>query len=337
MGKEYDDGNSLCWGALDREDMPGGKMYDELISQWAVKRLQKDYEKPFFMAVGFVRPHVPFTAPKEFFDLYSLDGLQAPDIPANEMADIPIMGKSIAYGRLLGGDDYAVHKVSDTFSQEMVLAYLACVSFVDAEIGKVVDALEASGHAKDTVIVLWSDHGQHLGEKRTWRKQTLWEEATRVPLFFKAPGSATPPNKNSQVVSLLDIYPTLVDLCDLPKSDRLEGESLVPLFNDTKASRSRPVLSSWYYGNFAVRSNQWRYIRYRDGTSELYDHQKDGGEHSNLVTNGSSGFQQVVADHESWIPPNPSLPAGSTEWKKDTLDKRVDKWEAENSVPAWLK
>ncbi|MDB4767007.1 sulfatase-like hydrolase/transferase, partial [bacterium] len=124
--------------------------------EWAVQRLQKDYEKPFFMAVGFVRPHVPFTAPKEFFELYSLDGLQAPDVPADEMSDVPIMGKSIAYGRLKGGDDDAIHKVSDTYSQEMVLAYLACVSFVDAEIGKVVDALEASGHADDTVIVLWS-------------------------------------------------------------------------------------------------------------------------------------------------------------------------------------
>ena len=165
MGKEYDDGNSLCWGALDRDDMPDGKMYDELISQWAVEKLQQDYEKPFFLAVGFVRPHVPFTAPKEFFELYSLDELQPVDVPANEMSDIPMMGKSIAYGRLLGGDDDAVHRVSETFSHEMVLAYLACVSFVDAEIGKVVDALEASGHAEDTVIVLWSDHGQHLGEK----------------------------------------------------------------------------------------------------------------------------------------------------------------------------
>ena len=337
MGEEYDDGNSLCWGALDRDDMPDGKMYDELIAQWAVEKLQKDYEQPFFMAVGFVRPHLPYTAPKEYFDLYDLNDIAALDLPADEMSDIPMMGKSIAYGRLLGGDDAAVHKVSDTFSQEMTLAYLACVSFVDAEIGKVVDALEASGHADDTVIVLWSDHGQHLGEKRTWRKQTLWEEATRVPLFFKAPGAATPPNKNSQVVSLLDIYPTLVDLCGLSKSDRLEGESLVPLFEDAAATRSQPVLSSWYYGNFAVRSNQWRYIRYRDGTSELYDHQKDGGEHSNLMATDSLEFQQVVANLERWIPPSPSLPAGSTTWKKDSLDKRIDNWKTENSLPAWLK
>ena len=337
LGEKYDDGNSLCWGALDREDMPGGKMYDELISEWAVEKLQEDYEQPFFLAVGFLRPHVPYTAPKEFFDLYNLEGLQSPDIPADEMSDIPIMGKSIAYGRLLGGDDDAVHKVSDTFSQEMNLAYLACVSFVDAQVGKVADALEASGHADDTVIVLWSDHGQHLGEKRTWRKQTLWEEATRVPLFFKAPGGVTPPSKNSQVVSLLDIYPTLVDLCGLSKSDRLEGESLVPLFKDAAASRSRPVLSSWYYGNFAVRSNQWRYIRYRDGTTELYDHVKDGGEHRNLTATDSLQFQQVVADHERWIPPSPALPAGSTVWKKDTLEKRIDKWEKENALPAWLK
>jgi len=337
LGDEYRGGNSLCYGALDREDMPGGKMYDELIAQWAVGNLKKKHEKPFFMAVGFVRPHVPFTAPKEFFDLYNLEDIKPIDVPADEMSDIPIMGKSIAYGRIKGGDDHAVNSVSDTFSRELVMGYLACVSFVDAQIGKVVEALEASDYADNTVIVLWSDHGQHLGEKRHWRKQSLWEEATRVPLFFKAPGSVTPPAKNGEVVSLLDLYPTLVDLCGLPVSDRLEGESLVPLFGDPKASRSRPVVSSWYYGNQAVRSNRWRYIRYRDGSGELYDHQKDPGEHRNLIKIDSQEYQQVIAEHESWLSEPPALPAGSTKWKADTLDKRIEKWKSEDSVPQWLK
>ncbi|QEG24888.1 sulfatase-like hydrolase/transferase [Mariniblastus fucicola] len=335
LGEDYKDGNSLCYGALDREDMPGGKMYDELIAEWAVGSLKKDYEKPFFMAVGFVRPHVPFTAPKEFFDLYKLEDIKALDVPENEMSDIPMMGKSIAYGRLKGGDDHAISKVSDTFSRELILGYLACVSFVDAQIGKVADALEASDYADNTVIVLWSDHGQHLGEKRRWRKQTLWEEATQVPLFFKAPGNKTTPSKNDQVVSLLDIYPTLVDLCGLPVSDRLEGESLIPLFKDPKISRSRPVVSGWYYGNLAVRSNRYRYIRYRDGSGELYDHQSDPGEHRNLIDLPES--QQIIAEHEGWLPIEPALPAGSTTWKADKLDRQIERWQKNDSVPDWLK
>ena len=335
LGADYEDGNSLCYGALDREDMPKGKMYDELIAEWAVKNLKRDHDKPFFMACGFVRPHVPFTAPKEFFDLYNLADIKSPEVPDGEMSDIPLMGKSIAYGRLLGGDDHAAGKVSDTFRRELIMGYLACVSFVDAQIGKVVEALEASDYADNTVIVLWSDHGQHLGEKRRWRKQTLWEEATRVPLFFKAPDSITTPRNNGQVVSLLDIYPTLVDLCGLQVSDRLEGESLVPLFNDPQVSRSKPVVSSWYYGNLAVRSNRWRYIQYRDGTGELYDHESDPGEHRNLIA--MPQHQQVIAEHQGWLPREPALPAGSTTWKADKLEKRIDKWNKDGSLPDWLK
>lgn len=339
LGEKYEDGNSLCGGPLDREDMPNGKMYDELIAEWATGKLDQEYDKPFFLAVGFLRPHLPFTAPRKFFDLYKSENFEMPDIPADEMSDIPMMGKSIAYGRLLGGDDHAVSQVSDHYARDLVLSYLACVSFVDAQIGKVAEALEASDYADNTVIVLWSDHGQHLGEKHHWRKQTLWEEATRVPLFFKAPGSNASTGRNGQVVSLLDIYPTLVDLCRLPVPERLEGESLVPLFEDPTASRSKPVLSSWYYGNFAVRSNRWRYIQYRDGSSELYDHQQDPGEHRNLINRPDSEqvVQQVVAEHQKWLPSTPSLPAGKKRWTGDKLDKRIEDWEEDDSLPDWLR
>ena len=334
FGNEYEDGNSLCCGPLDREDMIDGKMFDEVIAEWAVANLKKKHKKPFFMATGFIRPHTPYTAPREFYDLYKGEEIVIPKMPEDEMADIPVMGKSIAYGRILGGDHHAVLRVSDTYWQELVMGYLACVSFVDAQIGKVVDALEASEYADNTVIVLWSDHGQHLGEKKHWRKQSLWEEATRVPLFFKAPGNVTPPTRNAEVVSLLDLYPTLVDLCDLPISDRLEGQSLVPLFSDPSLSRDKPVLNSWYYGNLAVRSNRYRYIRYRDGSEELYDHQIDPGEHNNLI--GTSEAKSVVVEHQKWLPDEPALPAGSSMWKPDKLDKRIESWEKEGGPPAWL-
>ena len=284
-GEDYADGNSLCYGPLDPEDMPDGKMYDEIIADWAIDKLNQDYKDPFFLAVGFVRPHAPFTAPREFFDLYNLADIRIPDVPEDEMADVPLMGKAIAYGRLKGGDHHAVVNLRDTFWQEMVYGYLACVSFVDAQIGKVVTALEESGHADNTIIVLWSDHGQHLGEKKKWRKQSLWEEATRVPLFFKTPEMTTAGQSCDEAVSLLDIYPTLLDVCKLPPAPKLEGQSLLPLLTDPNANREEPVLMSWYYGNHAVRTKEWRYIQYRDGTQELYRHPTDAGEHRNLANN----------------------------------------------------
>jgi len=333
-GKDFDSGQSLCWGALEREDMPEGKMFDELISEWAVKKLQEKHEKPFFLAVGFVRPHVPYTAPKEYFDLYNLDEIEIPRVPEDEMTDIPNMGKSIAYGTIKTGDHYAVVHLSDTYWKELVYAYLACVSFVDDQAGKVLDALENSDYADNTIVVLWSDHGQHLGEKKHWRKQALWEESTKVPLLFKMPGQ-----KNGvqceQVVSLLDIFPTLIDLCELPPSKKLEGEILTPLLIKPDMKWDKPVLNSWYYGNYAVRSQNWRYIQYRDGSEELYNHQKDPGEHTNLATDPE--YAEIIAEHKKWIPEKGALPATTTEWKGDKLDKRIEEWITNDSIPLWLR
>ncbi len=334
-GKEFSDGNSLCYGPLDADDIPGGKMFDELTAEWAAEQLRADHSKPFFLAVGFVRPHVPYTAPRKYFELYDLSDIVIPNVPDDEMSDIPMMGKSIAYGMIKSGDHYAVVNLSDTYWQEMVYGYLACVSFVDAQAGKVLDALASSKYADNTIVVLWSDHGQHLGEKKHWRKQALWEESTRVPLFFKVPGLMKTGGRSSQAVSLLDIYPTLVELCDLPVAAKLEGESLVPMIGNPQAVREKPVLSSWYYGNYAVRSNDWRYIRYRDGSEELYDHAKDPGEHRNLAQ--QPDFANVVAEHKKWLPETDALPAGSDRWEGDALDRRINSWNENDSLPNWLR
>jgi iduronate 2-sulfatase len=334
-GKDFAKGHSLCYGPLDREDMPEGKMFDELISDWAVEKLNEDHEKPFFMAVGFVRPHVPYTAPKEFFDLYDLDEIKIPVVPEDEMSDIPMMGKSIAYGTIKTGDHYAVVNLSDTYWKELVYGYLACVSFVDHELGKVLDALENSKYADNTIVVLWSDHGQHLGEKKHWRKQALWEEASKVPLFFKLPGHGGTALKNEKAVSLLDIYPTLVELCNLPQALKLEGNSLVPLIKNPDAEWDKPVLINWYYQNYSVRSNNWRYIKYRDGGQELYNHKTDPAEHLNLA--GDPQYESIIAQHEKYLPKTDVLPAGATKWEGDKLDSRIASWIESDSVPAWLQ
>lgn len=295
-GKEYSNGHSLCYGALEREDMPGGKMFDELITEWAVDQLQKEHQKPFFMAVGFVRPHVPYTAPKHFFDLYDLNKIKLPEIPENEFSDIPIMGKSIAFGTIKNGDHNAVVNLSNTYWKELIYGYLACISFVDNELGKIIQALENSKYANNTLIVLWSDHGQHLGEKRHWRKQALWEESTHVPLYFKLPGNQQQKANCNQVVSLLDIYPTLVDICGLPEAPKLEGNSILPLIKNPNLEWNKPVLSTWYYKNHAIRSQNWRYIQYRDGSEELYDHKIDPGEHTNLANDPK--YKKVIEEHK---------------------------------------
>ncbi|HIG26984.1 MAG TPA: sulfatase, partial [Verrucomicrobiales bacterium] len=182
-------GQSLCWGALDTADMPPEGMPDVQIADWAVERLKQKHDTPFFLAVGFIRPHVPYTAPKEFFDLYPMDNIVVPKVPEDEMDDIPMHGKAMAKGTIEGGDHWNVLSIGPDYWKEMTRAYLACVSFVDAQAGKVLDALEAGPYADNTIIVFWSDHGQHIGEKRHWRKQALWEESTRVPLSIHVPGT----------------------------------------------------------------------------------------------------------------------------------------------------
>lgn len=327
-------GQSLCWGALEKEDMPAEGMPDQQIASWAVERLQQKHDKPFFLAVGFVRPHVPYTAPKEFFELYPLDEIVMPSIPSHEMQDIPLPGKAMAYGTLPGGDHKNVLDVGPNYWREMVRAYLACVSFVDAQAGRVLAALEDSPYADNTIVVFWSDHGQHLGEKLHWRKQCLWEESTRVPLAFHVPGLTTAKATCRRSVSLLDVYPTLLDLCNLPPVKRLEGRSLLPLLQNPRATWKHPAITTWYYKNHAVRSERWRYIRYRDGSEELYDHENDPQENRNLI--GLIEYNDVIDQHREWIPKTDALPSGMTQWTNDSFGRKLDSLIREG-VPDWLQ
>ncbi|UXP33881.1 sulfatase [Reichenbachiella agarivorans] len=325
---------SLAGGPLSDDEIPENGMYDEQIADWAIEKISKKQDKPFFMAVGFIRPHVPYTAPQKYFDLYNIDSVHVPVVPDNEFEDIPIMGKAIAYGYTPRGGWGDVSQRQEILP-ELVHAYLACVSFVDDQVGRVLEALENSPNADNTIIVLWSDHGQHLGEKRHFRKQALWEEATRVPLFFRVPGNQHVGHQSKQVVSLLDIYPTLAELCGLPVPKKLEGESLVSLLDNPKLNKDKPVLTTWLYKNHAVRSNDWRYILYRDGGEELYHHGTDPGEHTNLAFDPQ--YAQVIAEHKKWLPAHDALPAGETEWKGDNLDRLVEEWTVNDTMPDWLK
>lgn len=326
-------GQSLCWGALDKDDMPAEGMPDEQVAAWAVERLGQPQQQPFFLAVGFVRPHVPYTAPKEFFDLYPMQDVVVPSVPENEMDDIPLFGKAMALGMLEGGDHWNVLNIGPNYWREMVRAYLACVSFVDAQAGKVLDALAASPYADNTVVVFWSDHGQHLGEKRHWRKQALWEESTRVPLSIRLPDSAHAGKACDRPVSLIDIYPSLIELCDLPPVEGLEGTSLTAQLDDPAAPRNQPAITTWYYKNHSVRGQRWRYIRYRDGSEELYDHQSDPDEHLNQAANPKyAKIKQRLSKH---LPSKNFVPESIAQGGTDSIGEKLNQLKSEG-VPAWL-
>ena len=234
-------------------------------------------------------------------------------------------------GILDAGDHFNVTNIGPDYWKEMTRAYLACVSFVDAQAGKVLDALEASPYAENTIVVFWSDHGQHLGEKRHWRKQALWEESTRVPLSFYLPKRDAESGTCDRPVSLIDIYPTLLDLCSLPSVPRLEGTSLTPQLKDVNAPRTIPAVTTWYRNNHSVRGQRWRYIRYRDGTEEMYDHKNDPHEHVNLA--GLPQHTNVKNRLKKFLPSVNVMPA-----KDDGLDaheKMVNRLK-KNGVPDWL-
>lgn len=328
-------GHSLCAGPLDRADMPDGKMPDENYTDWAIERLERDYDKPFFLGLGFVRPHVPYTAPKEYFDMYPIDKIYIPKDPEGELDDIPLYGKAMGYGLFEPGDERMVREISPDYRKKLVQGYLACVSFMDAQLGRVLDALDNSKYAKNTIIVLWSDHGQHLGEKRSWRKQDLWHESTSSPMLWVVPGVTKAGSTSNQPVSLMDIYPTLTDLCNVPAMKDFDGISLLPQLKDGNAKRNVMAITTWSYGSHAVRGERWRYIRYYDGSEELYDGDNDYGEHNNLA--GDPKYATIIEEMKKQLPVDIFKP-NEKNIEFHTYSRRAKEWkENPESIPDWLK
>ena len=182
----------------------------------------------------------------------------------------------------------------------MVQSYQAAADFADQMVGRLIDKLDASGRAGNTIVVLWADHGYHLGDKESCVKFTLWEKANHVPLIIVAPGVTTPGRRVDAPVSLVDIYPTLLELTGLPRKPDNDGESLVPLLKNPNAKREQPAVMTWQRGNHAVRTERWRYIRYYDWSEELYDHTRDPWEWKNLA--GDPEYADVIAEHKRWLP-----------------------------------
>ena len=280
------------WGPV---NVAKEEMGDWRVANWIIDQLNTEHDKPFFMACGFFRPHLPWYVPQEYFDLYPLETVTLPEVNEDDLNDIPPMGRKIARPER----DHTNVLVHNQW-RKAVQGYLASISFVDECVGRVIDALENSEYAENTVIVLWSDHGWHLGEKLHWRKFALWEEATHNVLMLSAPGISQPGSKSDAAVNLLDIYPTLIDVCGLQKKPELEGNSLLSLLEDPNYQWAMPTLTTFGRNNHSIRSEKWRYIRYSDGSEELYDHSVDELEWHNLAA--EKKYADLKNDLAQWLP-----------------------------------
>ena len=294
FGKDAKD--SLAWAALDIEV---GGMPDEKIAAWGIEKLNREYDQPFFLALGFYKPHVPMTAPKRYFDQFDRDSLTLPKVLENDLDDVPEIGRRWVLDRQKIIAEEAVKQYSPTYRRELVHAYHACVALVDDCVGQVLDQLDKSPYADNTIVILCSDHGWHLGEKNHWRKWMPWEESTRSLLIVRAPNASGNGNISKRTVGLIDIYPTIADLCELEPPSNLQGESFRRLLQNPEGSWKRPALTSTTAGNHTVRSDRYRYIRYKDGSEELYDHENDPHEWHNLANDPSK--KEIKQQHGEWI------------------------------------
>ena len=298
------------WGPIDEPEAQ--EFSDPKIAAWAAERLNRSYDKPFFLSVGFHEPHTPLTAPRKYFERFEKEEIVLPVINENDLEDIPLLGRQIAtagYQEMQNGTYKQVKERK--LHREIVKGYLAACTFVDEQIGKVVEALENSKHADNTIIVFASDHGWGLGEQTHFKKWALWENTTHVPMVVYAPGKISNGRQTDAGVTLLDIFPTLVDLCELPlPAHQLDGKSVKPLLENLETNWGRPAITTYGRNNYSLRIPGWRYIRYTDGTEELYDHKNDIQEWNNLAN--IERYNRMKSSIAKWIPAN-GVPAVNTD------------------------
>ncbi len=318
---------AMDWGPHPLDEKTHGDYQIAAAAVDALANAPKD--RPFFIAAGFRLPHVPCYAPPAWFDLYPDATLEMPPVKEDDRADLPKFADFLHWK--LPEPRLSTLRACNEW-RPLVRAYLACVSFMDAQLGKVLAALEASGRADNTIVVVWSDHGWHLGEKLITGKNTLWNESTRVPLVFAGPGIGRGA-VCKRPAELLDLFPTLLELAGLPARADLEGHSLVPQLKDAEAPRPWPAITSHNQGNHSIRTEGWRYTRYADGSEELYDEAADPNEWVNLA--GDPRHAAHKAELAKWLPKvdKPPVPGskhriltfdpatGEAVWEDQPIDK----------------
>jgi arylsulfatase A-like enzyme len=268
----------FTWGPINISDE---KMSDYQVVDWAKYELKQQHDKPFFLACGIFRPHMPWEVPQKYFDMYPLEKIPDLAIQRNDIKDAYDHGRRQWHKFVIENDQW----------KNVIQAYLASITFADAQIGRLLEELEKSNYAENTIVVLWSDHGMHIGEKENWEKFTLWEESTRIPLIFKIPDTKNKGKICNQPVSTLDIYPTLAELAGFKVPKHCDGKSLLPQLMDVSSPTTRSALTSFRFEGgkgekvgHALRNIRYRYIYYEDNSlEEFYDHQTDPGEFNNLA------------------------------------------------------
>jgi arylsulfatase A-like enzyme len=297
---------------------------DTGIADYGISELSKPHDKPFFLTLGFHKPHMPWNVPQKYYDMHPLADIQLPPTKEGDLSDIPPIGLKMAKPT---GDHAAV--LASGRWKEAVQAYLATITYLDSQIGRVLDAYDKSPHKNNTMIILWGDHGWHLGEKEHWRKFALWEEATRAPFIWVVPGVTKAGGICKSPVDFMSVYPTLCDLTSVPKPAWLEGDNINPLLSDPAAAWTGVAITTFGQNNHAIRTDRWRYIRYADGTEELYDHSNDEYEWTNLATNPEyTALKASLAKH---FPTN-NVPPSSTGKMSDS-----DSAQGKDSKPKKIK
>ncbi|MDQ8192936.1 sulfatase [Coraliomargarita sp. SDUM461004] len=284
----------IDWGGIDTDD---SEMFDYNVASYAISKLEANHgDQPFFLAVGFHKPHAEWFVPQKYFDARPLEEITLPLYKANDLEDLPT-----GAFKLTPNDPIFQRLNEKGWLNGAIQGYLASVDFMDVQVGRVLDAIEENGHTEDTIVIIWSDHGFHLGEKEHWMKHRLWERSTNTLLMMRVPGKTTAKSVHASPVSSLDIFPTLADLCDLPKRKyRWDGYSLSELLTNPDWKRPKPVLTTQATHNYAVRSERYRYILYEDGGEELYDHLTDPNEWNNLAHD--SNYDTIKTELSLHIP-----------------------------------
>jgi arylsulfatase A-like enzyme len=312
------------WGVFPHEDKD---KQDYVVASWAVDQIEKGPKDPFFLSVGFFLPHVPCYTTQKWYDMYPDDDSVLPPVKFDDRKDTPRFSWYL---------HWKLPEPRLQFLQEanewhnLCRSYLACTSFVDHQIGRIMTALDAKGLRDNTIIVLWSDHGWHIGEKEITGKNTLWDDGTRVPLIFAGPG-ITAGGKVTSPAELLDIYPTLNELCELSPVEGLEGHSLVPQLKDQNAMRKWPAITTHNRGNHGIRTENYRYIHYADGSEELYDLENDPKEWNNVAA--EPGYAKIIAEHRKWLPKIDVDPVPGSAHRILTLKNGQVNWEGKDVAP----
>lgn len=274
-----DDGTEFSWGPTKerKEDT-----MDYHTAQWAAGVLAAAHDKPFFLVVGIKKPHLPWYVPQEYFDRFPLESIKIPEYRLDDLDDILTPSGVRKFSPSADFRWVTQNERTDLFKRA-VQAYLASAAYADDCVGIVLDAFNKSAFKDNTIVMIFGDHGWHLGEKLRFRKATLWQEATRLPLMVRVPGVTTTRQESQRVVNLMDLYKTLIDLCGLPKNADIDGRSFAPLLRDPKLPWEFPTMTVNGLGNASIRDERWYYIRYEDGTEEFYDMQADPMQWNNLA------------------------------------------------------